>query len=90
MRGMAAEFRASFDEMARQSELDELRKEVEALRNARFGEPIAADLNAHLGAVHESVIAATQPLQASPPTPDAATPPAANTASADHAPGSPT
>jgi sec-independent protein translocase protein TatB len=32
MRGMAAEFRASFDEMARQSELDELRKEVEALR----------------------------------------------------------
>src|SRR5881409_485998 len=35
MRAMAAEFRASFDELARQSELDELRKEVEALRNAR-------------------------------------------------------
>ena len=34
MRAMAAEFRASFDELARQSELDELRKEVEALRNA--------------------------------------------------------
>jgi sec-independent protein translocase protein TatB len=33
MRGMAADFRATFDEMARQSELDELRKEVEALRN---------------------------------------------------------
>jgi sec-independent protein translocase protein TatB len=32
MRAMAAEFRSSFDEMARQSELDELRKEVEALR----------------------------------------------------------
>jgi sec-independent protein translocase protein TatB len=32
MRAMAAEFRASFDELARQSELDELRKEVEALR----------------------------------------------------------
>ena len=32
MRGMAAEFRASFDEMARQSELDELRREVEAMR----------------------------------------------------------
>ncbi len=32
MRGMAAEFRASFDEMARQSELDELRREVDALR----------------------------------------------------------
>src|SRR5882757_4824689 len=32
VRSMAAEFRASFDEMARQSELDELRKEVEAMR----------------------------------------------------------
>jgi sec-independent protein translocase protein TatB len=32
MRAMAAEFRASFDEMARQSELDELRREVDALR----------------------------------------------------------
>jgi sec-independent protein translocase protein TatB len=35
MRSMAAEFRASFDEMARQSELDELRKEVEALRSGQ-------------------------------------------------------
>lgn len=35
MRGMANEFRASFDEMARQSELDELRKEVEALRQGQ-------------------------------------------------------
>lgn len=34
MRSMANEFRASFDEMARQSELDELRKEVEAMRKA--------------------------------------------------------
>jgi len=33
MRSMAAEFRASFDEMARQSELDELRREVEAMRS---------------------------------------------------------
>lgn len=59
MRGMAAEFRASFDEMARQSELDELRREVEALRNARFGEPIAAELNAHLSDVHDTVKAVT-------------------------------
>ena len=34
MRGMANEFRSSFDEMARQTELDELRKEVEAMRKA--------------------------------------------------------
>lgn len=39
MRGMAAEFRASFDEMARQSELDELRREVEAMRT---GQPLRA------------------------------------------------
>lgn len=36
-RGMANEFRASFDDMARQSELDDLRKEVEALRT---GNPV--------------------------------------------------
>ena len=35
VRGMAAEFRASFDELARQSELDELRREVSALKAAR-------------------------------------------------------
>ena len=34
-RGMANEFRASFDEMARQSELDDLRKEVQALRDGQ-------------------------------------------------------
>ena len=36
LRGMANEFRASFDEMARQSELDDLRKEVEAMRRGQF------------------------------------------------------
>jgi sec-independent protein translocase protein TatB len=41
LRGMAAEFRASFDEMARQSELDELRQQVDALRKGQL-EEIAA------------------------------------------------
>jgi sec-independent protein translocase protein TatB len=35
MRAMAADFRASFDDMARQSELDELRKEIESMRAER-------------------------------------------------------
>ncbi len=35
VRGMANDFRSSFDEMARQSELDDLRKEVEALRTGQ-------------------------------------------------------
>ncbi len=44
LRGMANEFRASFDEMARQSELDDLRKEVEAMRRGQFGDT-ATDYN---------------------------------------------
>lgn len=32
LRGMAQEFRTGFDELARQAELDELKREVEALR----------------------------------------------------------
>jgi sec-independent protein translocase protein TatB len=43
-RGMANEFRKSFDDMARQSELDELRKEIENLRHER---PFA-DIEHHL------------------------------------------
>ena len=38
-RSMADQFRKSFDEMARQSELDELRKELDELRTMR---PLAA------------------------------------------------
>src|SRR5471032_1945523 len=49
MRAMAAEFRASFDEMARQSELDELRREVEAMRK---GQPLQAAVG--LGADSET------------------------------------
>jgi len=45
VRGMANEFRASFDEMARQSELDELRKEVEAMRRGSLAESAAMDAN---------------------------------------------
>lgn len=45
MRGMAAEFRNSFDEIARQSELDELRREVEALRTGRYTDPVTKDVD---------------------------------------------
>ncbi|HYC68040.1 Sec-independent protein translocase protein TatB [Brevundimonas sp.] len=45
-RAMANEFRSSFDEMARQSELDELRKEVEALRTGRGMVPLGAEADA--------------------------------------------
>lgn len=35
MRSIASEFQAGFDELARQAELDQLKKEVDALRNAQ-------------------------------------------------------
>jgi sec-independent protein translocase protein TatB len=40
LRGMASEFRASFEDMARQSELEDLRKEVEAMRSGSFTQPL--------------------------------------------------
>lgn len=49
VRSMAAEFRASFDEMARQSELDELRKEVEAMRSGQM-----ADIATHTPEVNQA------------------------------------
>ncbi len=45
-RAMAGEFRSSFDEMARQSELDELRREVEALRTGQGIVPLGAEAEA--------------------------------------------
>lgn len=47
-RGMAADFRSSFDEMARQAELDDLRKEVEQLRQARVSD-VVGDINLDTG-----------------------------------------
>jgi sec-independent protein translocase protein TatB len=44
-RRMADEFRKSFDDMARQSELDELRKEIESLRADRPLAGIERDLH---------------------------------------------
>ena len=52
MRGLASEFRSSFDEMARQSELDDLRREVEALRDGRFGDGAKPELESHLSEIH--------------------------------------
>jgi sec-independent protein translocase protein TatB len=81
MRGMANEFRASFEDLARQSELEDLRKEVEAMRNdhrslAQFN-PMAADYTAPDYTAHEEPPAeppaATQPetplATAAPPKP---------------------
>src|SRR5689334_7545281 len=54
LRGMANEFRASFDEMARQSELDDLRKEVEAMRRGQFGGS-ESELNQTVSEIEQSM-----------------------------------
>lgn len=44
LRGMAQEFRTGFDELARQAELDELKREVEALRRTTSLREIGQEL----------------------------------------------
>ena len=89
MRGMAAEFRASFDELARQSELEELRKEVEALRSSHdsaLGE-IHASLDSPLGgAFDETTPSFMMPLSPPKPTLIAGAEDLATTAAADTPP----
>ena len=78
VRGMAAEFRASFDELARQSELDELRKEVQALRTARPLDYVAGqmgagdvmrDINADLAAANAEMTGQAEPTARAEPAP---------------------
>lgn len=66
MRGMASEFRASFDEMARQSELDELRKEVQALRSGEYLQPVETAASSHTAEVDDVFNEIEQDLTAMP------------------------
>ncbi len=88
MRGMANEFRDSFEDLARQSELEDLRKEVEAMRADHRSltqlNPLAADYGAP-GVTAPETPAAEAP--ALPPMMVAITPepPAAEPSGADPA-----
>jgi len=53
LRGMAQEFRTGFDELARQAELDELRREVDALRRTTSLNEIGRDLTKPLPTLEE-------------------------------------
>jgi sec-independent protein translocase protein TatB len=75
MRGLAAEFRSSFDELARQSELDELRKEVNALRTGQYIAPVTSEIDGHFEALHREFGAPPPPALTAegivtPPEPD--------------------
>jgi sec-independent protein translocase protein TatB len=80
-RAMADQLRKSFDEMARQSELDELRAEIEALRHQR---PLA-DID---HALHQSILPAElmSPLPVDKPVTPDAKPELADPAEAVHQP----
>ena len=81
-RGMANEFRASFDEMARQSELDELRKEVEALRTGQGAYSSPVQLGAEANAVFKDISSDLNKPLFPAQTPAAATPAQADTPAA--------
>ena len=70
LRGMASEFRASFDEMARQSELDDLRKEVEAMRKGQFLDMAGHDeqMRATVGDIERSLTDVGVDLHGGPET----------------------
>jgi len=79
MRGMAAEFRASFDELARQSELEDLRREVEAMRvnqqtvmtslnPVSDGKTVFDEINQHLSEPTPASLAAPTIIPASDPS----------------------
>jgi sec-independent protein translocase protein TatB len=82
VRGMAAEFRASFDELARQSELEELRREVQALKTGRpmdFAAKVGAgdvfsDIHADLADANSLLSAPAAPTPEPPPTAEASEP----------------
>ena len=73
-RGMANEFRASFEEMARQSELDDLRKEVEALRSVQSPVRLGADADAAFNDIKDEfnkpLFAAATPATGAPVVPE--------------------
>ena len=77
MRAMASDFRASFDDLARQAELDELRREVEAMRSSRFLDPVKliaeeAEADEVFADIHQGLAGAPEALPA--PDPDPAPP----------------
>ena len=78
-RGMANEFRNSFEDMARQSELDDLRKEVEALRTGGTMHALGADADAAFKNIRADL---NKPLETAPE-------PAAMLAAPDEWPDSP-
>lgn len=69
LRGMAQEFRTGFDELARQAELDELKREVDALRKTTSLQDIRNELSKPLPTLEDYA-----GIQKTPPAPALPTP----------------
>ena len=68
-RALAGEFRAAFDDIARQAELDELRKEIEELKSVNVVQDAADDLRDYEREMNDSVMreqAQETPVKAAP------------------------
>ena len=74
LRGMAQEFRTGFDELARQAELDELRKEVDALRRTTSLQEIGRDLSRPLPTLEDYAGISSPPVAPPPIAPPPETP----------------
>jgi sec-independent protein translocase protein TatB len=87
LRGMAQEFRTGFDELARQAELDELRREVEALRRTTSISDISREITKPLPTLEDYAGLSKPAPKADPPAqivaPTAAEPGVAEAAPAE-------
>lgn len=70
LRGMAQEFRTGFDELARQAELDELKREVEALRKTTSLTEIRSELSKPLPSLEDYAGIKKAPLKPALETPE--------------------
>jgi sec-independent protein translocase protein TatB len=75
-RAMAREFQAAFEDIARQSELEELRKEIEDLKRTNMMTEAQADLANMEGEINSAVMNKTreEALQAQKPAADQSAP----------------
>ncbi len=67
-RAMAREFQAAFDDIARQSELEDLRKEIEDLKRTNSLKQATDDLSSYEKDVNSAVMAQTAATQNRPVT----------------------
>ncbi|MGD9965635.1 MAG: Sec-independent protein translocase protein TatB [Hyphomonadaceae bacterium] len=66
LRGMAQEFRTGFDELARQAELDELKREVDALRRTTSLQEVGRELAKPLPTLEDYAGIKSQPATPAP------------------------